>query len=377
VPFVLLLPVFAGAGAVVVVYAFLRELAVGRAAAITAAAMFATGTIHWKYSTVLYSHALSALLILLSLYLAVRIRRQELTGGAVHFLVGLLLGYAVLVEYSNALLVLIVSIYLLWQPRLRDWPAWRTTLRGRLLPLAAGGLIPALFLAYYNTVNFGSPLRLSYSFAVNYPWAASLWTTFDYPLAAGLQALLFWGQGDGWCGGPCYNQGLLLLSPVVLLAVPGSLWYWREARESFWLTTIVFVAYLLLFSLHRTSHGFTADGRYLAPFLGLLALPAGFALQRLLVMRTRSVLQAVLLLAVYGLFFLSLRNMFLHIGLSYNYDLALEELGEQIAAPANWLYLSRQVIVNLANLPLLWLIEGALLFLVVGVGWLWRRRAAA
>ena len=64
------------------------------------------------------------------------------------------------------------------------------------------------------------------------------------------------------------------------------------------------------------------------------------------------------LLQTYGLFFRSLRNMFLHIGFSYNYHLDLSQLSPIIASPGNWSYLSSQVFRNTGNLPILWLLEG-------------------
>jgi 4-amino-4-deoxy-L-arabinose transferase-like glycosyltransferase len=364
--FVMLLPVLAGAGTVVLLYALMRELALSRAAALTASLMFALGTVHWKYSTVLFSHALSSFLVILALYLTIGIARQTKVHWGNMLFLGFILGYAVLVEYSNALLVILIGIYLLWYQR----PFTYHKLLTIFGPFVAGGLVSGLFLAFYNDTNFGSPFRLSYAYAVNYPWASSFLTTFNYPPISGLRALLVWGSGDGWCNGTCYNQGVFLLSPVLILAIPGWVPYWRKARQECALTTAVFLVYLLLFSLHRTSHGFTADGRYLVPFLGLLAIPLGYAFHWLLTLWYRPVLQSLLLLISYGLFFLSLRNMFFHIGHSFNYVLNLGQLVPPIAQPDNWRYLFHQVFRNFSNLPFLWLIELLVLALLLFVWWI-------
>jgi hypothetical protein len=61
-PYVLMLPVLAGAATAVVLYRLQRRLGIRPAAALTAVLFFALGTIHWKYSTVLFSHALSGFL---------------------------------------------------------------------------------------------------------------------------------------------------------------------------------------------------------------------------------------------------------------------------------------------------------------------------
>jgi len=353
----MMLPALAGAGTVLLLYAFMRELALSRAAALTASLILALGTIHWKYSSVLFSHALSSFLVMLSLFLTIRIGRQKGIHWASLSFLGFILGFSVLVEYSNALLVLIIVAYLLWQGRPFSFIKL-TTIFG---PLIAGGALSVIFLAFYNFANFGSPLRLSYAYAINYPWAGSFLTTFNYPLAAGLRALLYWGPGDGWCDGTCFNQGIFLLSPVLLIALPGWIPYWRKAKTECILTTVVFLVYLLLFAKHRTSHGFTADGRYLVPFLGLLAIPIGFAFAWLFALKRRPVWQAVLFFVSYGLFFISIRNVFYHIGLSYNYNLELDRLSPMIASVGNWQYLANQIFRNSANLPYLWLLETVLL----------------
>jgi hypothetical protein len=371
-PYVLLLPVWAGAATAVLLYLLMRRLGVAMPGALTAALMFGLGTAHWKYSTVLYSHALSAFLVVLALYIVTKNEPDRADHGARSLALGLVLGLAVLVEYSNVLLVMIVGLYALFSTR----PFMAGRLARKMALLGAGGALPAVGLGYYNSINFGGPFVLSYAYAVNYPWAGAFASTFNFPLGPGLRALLFWGQGGGWCNGPCYNQGLFLLSPLLLLAIPGLPLYARRKWRAFSLTTGLFLVYLMLFARHHTAHGFTADGRYLVPFLGLLVLPLGFFLEQVFAWRRRPMQQTLVYLLIYGLFFWSLRTIFLHIGFSYNYHLELARLEATAASPANWSYLLRQVFGNTGNLPLLWLLEGIglLLWLRPGRQWLRPRR---
>jgi hypothetical protein len=182
---------------------------------------------------------------------------RALSGRGWYLLLGLATGSAVVVEYSNLLLAGVLAAY--WLLKLAG-EGLRPMLAGAFWWLI-GSLIPLSFLAFYNTVNFGHPLTLSYAYAINYPWAGSFATTFNFPLLPGLRAMLWWGEGGGWCGGPpCVNQGLFLLSPVMLMALPGLVLYARRRPAWFLLTTGLFIAYLLLFSTHHTFHGFTADG---------------------------------------------------------------------------------------------------------------------
>ncbi len=361
--YVMLLPVWAGAGTVVLLYLTLRQLEVSPAGALMASLALALGSVHWKYSSVLFSHALSSFTVLLALYLALRISRTPAPSRAGVIGLGFVLGYGVLVEYSNAILVVVVMAYLL----IDAWPDGLGRLGERAGLLCLGGLAPAGFLAYYNSVNFGGPLTTSYTYAINYPWAGQFSSTFNFPLLDGLQAMLIWGEGGGWCNPTCYNQGLFLLSPVLILSFFGLVPFFRRSRPAFGLATGLFVIYLALFAKHRTFHGFTADGRYLVPFLGLWAMPLSFFFDRAWLGFRRSIWRTVLDLFCFALFFLSWRNMFLHIGFSYNYHLELGQLDPMIARPENWSYLVGQVWPNGGNMPLLWGLD----IVVLGAGWLW------
>ncbi|MCP4426916.1 MAG: hypothetical protein GY803_20700 [Chloroflexi bacterium] len=355
--YVMMLPVLAGAGTAILLYLFLRQIGVTTAGATTAVLMFSLGTAHWKYSTVLFSHALSGFLVMLSILQATRIAREKISHWRRYFILGFILGFSVLIEYSNGLLVVIVSLFALIAMRSYSLRSLSLAMGS----LIAGGLIPAAFLAYYNNANFGGPFTLSYAYAVNYPWAGNFGETFSWPLLPGLRALLIWGEGGGWCNPTCYNQGLFLLSPIMLLALPGLWPYFRRARQSFFLTNVVFFVYLLLFAKHFTSHGFTGDGRYLIPYLSLLAIPLAYALDWIFRQSKRPIRQTILQLAIYTLFALSWRNIFLHIGFSYNYRLDLSQLDPFIASPQNWRYLVGELFRNVGNLPWLWLLEGIVL----------------
>jgi hypothetical protein len=351
-------------GTVVLLYLLLREIGLPVSAALTTSLVFAVGTTHWKYSSVLFSHALSSFTILLSVYLTVRATRHSRPHWTFLLAIGFVLGYSVLVEYSNGIVVVVVALYLLLTHRSLDLE--RPYLYAFLF--LVGGLVPASFLAYYNSVNFGSPFTLSYAYAVKYRWAGEFSTTFSYPLGQGLRAMLFWGEGGGWCEPTCYNQGLFLLSPVLLLSLPGLVPFFRSSRREFVLTMGLFLITLVLFSKHKTFHGFTGDGRYLVPFIALWCIPMGFTFDRLHHSTKRPTWQAVACLISYGLFSLSLCNAFLHIGHSYNYHLDLGQLSPLIASPANWRYLLSQVFRNAGNLPILWSLEAGGLFVSLLTG---------
>ncbi len=366
--YVMLVPAWAGAATVLLFYRLLRELHLSIFSALTTSVFLGVGTTHWKYSSVLFSHTPSAVLVVLSVYLAIRLARISTPHRGLSLGLGFVTGSAIVVEYSNALLAAAVLLYVLLaldSSRRLEWLLW----------FIAGGLIPAGFLAFYNTVNFGSPFALSYDYAVNYPWAGQLTETFSFPLLKGLRAMLIWGRGGGWCDPTCFNQGLLLLSPILLLSPLGVGSYVRRARGEASLTLGLFIMYLLLFSTHRTFHGFTADGRYLVPFLALWCIPLALFLETMVAWTDGSAWKAGAFLVLYGSFFLSVTHVFLHIGFSYNYHLDLSQLNVMIAKPANASYLLGQVFRNAGNLPLLWLCDGLLLLIGLGLQYGRRRRS--
>lgn len=259
---------------------------------------------------------------------------------------------AIATDPSSLPYAVVVGLYALL--RQRTWPA-------RAGALALGALLPVAFLAWYNTVNFGGPLTTSYRYAINYPWAASLATTFDVPLSQGLPAMLWFGVdslGED-------NQGLLLLSPIVAIALVGIPAFFRRSLREALLTLGIFLGYLLLFSTHHSFSGFTFDGRYLVPFIGLLVTPLAFAIEWLYLLQERPALKAILYFLFYGLLFLSIRNMMTHIAFSYNYHLDPGLVMRRSVHPENWQYILRSIFPNVANLPLLWGLEA----LVIGLRW--------
>ncbi len=364
--YLLMFPALAGGAVIVIVYLILRSLGLSELVALTGSTALAFGTILWKYGGVLYSHAPSALLVIGSIALALKVIRDGRLRPLLALLLGFSLGMSVLVEYSNVLFVGIVLLYLAAMLR------WRLVQRrgswGALSLLGVGAAIPAAFFLYYNTVNFGGPFTTSYRYAINYPWAASFATTFDFPLWQGLKAMLWYGIDAR----DQPNQGLFLLMPITIVGLAGVWTYTRSRWKEAILVVGVFLLYLMLFSKHHTFSGFTFDGRYLTPFISLWFIPVSYAMARIFGMRT-SAGKDVLLLLLYGLLFLSVRNMLAHIAFSYNYHLDLGLLARSASTPANWSYITGSIFVNWQNIPLLWGVEGSLGALIIGALAVWRR----
>ncbi len=357
---VLVAPLTASAAVVVFYFTLRRHLARSQTAAVLTSLALALGTTTWKYGSVLYSHALAALVTWLGIYLVLDLRSRSQFPWTLALAVGFLLGFAPLVEYTSIIFSALLGLYVLqflvrWRPSSAGMDSGVSVWWLNLALLAIGALIPLAFLLIYNAVNFGGPFEVSTFHADTTIWPQNEGFAADFatPLSVGLPAMLFYGSN---------NQGLFLLAPVTLLSLLGMVAFYRHSPERFALLVSLFIAMLLLFSKSTTFNPLTNDGRYLTPFVGLWLIPLAFWIdQHYLIVRPQ-LSRAAWSLVLFGLFFASVRNQFMHIALSWNYDLELSHLRPLATPPENLLYLFSTVFPNAGNLPLLWLGEA----LVVG-----------
>lgn len=348
----------AAAGAVVVFWLLLRELGLGLFARGLATIALAFGTATWKYGSSLYSHGLSALCVLLGLLLALRVvRRPRIAEAAA---LGFVLASSVTVEYTNLLLGVAVVTY----------ATALLTRSGRLerrtaAAFAIGALPPAAFLAYYNWSSFGAPWRLS-TFQVDverWPNAANAATMFATPLSEGLVGMLWWGRD---------NQGLFLLSPIAALSLLGVRRLFRARPREATLILGLFFGYLLLFSTSSNFNPLTNDGRYLVPFLALWLVPLAYWTEEVSGPGPSDGARLLASLLLFGLLFLSVRNAFMHVAFSWNYDLRYRDLLDGSTPWPNVVKLLSTVFPNAVNLWWLWLGFGPAL----AVAWFYLGRNA-
>jgi len=161
------------------------------------------------------------------------------------------------------LVALVLSVYVWWRARNN-----RPGLAGYML----GGLSVALLLGAYNAYAFGSPFRTGYGAEAN-DWSTPLWV--------GLSGILF-----------SPGHGLLMYSPVLLLAVVGAWIVWRRpapeetaGRCSYFTLgrylSLACLVQLLLMSHWWAWHGGNAyNQRMLQEVHPFLILLVGFALRR-------------------------------------------------------------------------------------------------
>lgn len=174
-------------------------------------------------------------------------------------LAGLLGGAALLVEYQSGLTLVVIGSYLAFKG-------------GRPLLAFLAGVAPgALLLGAYNWAAFGAPWHLSYRYVANF-WAEWQQTGFfGIGLPHGFGAVHVFGG----------RSGLLVVSPVLVLAAFGLVWLGRTHRAEAVVAATVTAIFVFVNLGYFDPYGGGSPGpRFLVAALPFLALGLGPAYSR-------------------------------------------------------------------------------------------------
>lgn len=214
----------------------------------------AFGTTFFPFGTILFDHALTAMLLLASFYF-LRLSPRPLVAGACA-------GLAVVTNYLAGPAVVFLGLYALWEgtSSFRDWK-W-----GRTIWFALGGLPFAALLMVYNWACFGSPFELN--------------NNFQNPLFKDHAGFLgMFGTPNPYVIGLLIAspyRGIFMLAPVLIMGVYGWIVWMRERRfvAETRLGVAIFGFFFLANTMFNGYHaGFSAGPRYLVPALPFIALP--------------------------------------------------------------------------------------------------------
>jgi len=223
-------------------------------AAVATATVFALGTLALPFATLFFGHITSAFFSFAAFYVlwlarapvGVEVARRE---PWLMLAAGLLAGCSALVEYPTAALAALLGLYALAVARER-----------RNVAFYVLGLLPwlGLFLAY-NAAAFGSPLTLSYRFSPVVQ--GQNLTQMRLPTLVGLWHVTFGARG------------LFVLSPVLLLAIPGLAAMLRKAdlRREGLLFVLASLGFGLIAVLYYDQAGSSPGPRYLVTALPFAA----------------------------------------------------------------------------------------------------------
>ena len=239
------------------VYLAGRELGFSPRTSLWGALIFGLGTIALVYAKFLFAEPFVGLALTGSVSVALRCRHRQLDSWWWAMLGGLLFGLASAARIATLILGPVFVAYLLWPlPPQGTAPPGSRDRRRRMwssaLAFGLGVSIPILFSGIYNWITLGNPLQSVYESDIG----------FTTPVWEGLYGLLISpGKGFFW------------FSPVLLLALPGSLMLWRRSRADVLLVWGLVAATVLLYSMWYMWWGGTVWGpRFLVPVAAPLAL---------------------------------------------------------------------------------------------------------
>jgi hypothetical protein len=265
------------------VYVLCETISGSRLRAYLATLAVALGTMALPFSAIFFGHQLAGALLFISFFLIFNLKlkpdlRQK---PAYLFLIGFLLGTAFLTEYTTAIVILLLGLYYCYILRERLTFRW---IRSSIMPFVLGASITVFILMIYNTLCFGNPLSIGYEHLAN-QYQSSMSQGFmgiSWPRPDVLFYLTFHPA-----------EGLFWQSPVLLMAMVGFFFLWRDKRYRLEgiIVLIAFISYLLINAgYYEWWGGYSFGPRHLIPMLLFLAIP--------LVLVHRRLIPLVIILAV-------------------------------------------------------------------------------
>jgi len=234
----------------------------------------ALGTMIFPFSTVLFGHSLAAALLFIGFFMIFQMKLAAPRYGVGYLImIGLVLGFAFMAEYTAAVVVVLLTAYYLYVLKNYEYglrPSW-------ILAPLFGGLAPISLYLAYNWLCFGSPFSNAYShlalkqmqelhghglLGVDWPKLSTLYYITLHPV-----------------------RGLFVQSPVLLIAIVGFIFMGKARiwRVECALAAFALLAYLLINSgLTLWWGGHSFGPRYLIPILPFMCLPLIFIPKRLL-----------------------------------------------------------------------------------------------
>ncbi len=210
------------------------------------------GTIIWPYATALFAHAGTIGLLCIAMWAALGERPRDT-------IAGIAAGFAVASEYPAVIPVAVLGLYL----GSKDWR--------RMIRYGIATLPGATLILLNNAAISGSPFKLGYGSNPLFPELTAANTYgFNTPDPRAIRELLV---GE--------YRGLLLWSPVLVMAVPGVAVLFRKERALAAAIVAGIVLVLLQVASFYTWFGGNAVGpRYLAPAIPFIALAAAYGIRR-------------------------------------------------------------------------------------------------
>ncbi|HBC72802.1 MAG: hypothetical protein UX91_C0006G0042 [Candidatus Amesbacteria bacterium GW2011_GWB1_47_19] len=270
----------------VLIFLILRRLLGNPYPGLVAGLVFTFASPAWAYSATFYQHHLTTFLLLSCFYMLQLTRSPSRT-----FLIGILVGFSIFVEYPNV--IFFIPLLLLLAYRYLDIRSFRdkisVSLNFSLTVIVAGlvlGLIPLL---WYNRLAYNNPFQL----------AGTLTNVRRFDITTGQPVLDEWSDsGSDYSRAVGFfkyqqlpaslsvlltsrDRGLIYFTPVLLLGLLGLAPLIKKDRSLGWTAAGVIFAVTALYGMWGDPWGGWAFGpRYLIPAMAFLAVPLGTAIEK-------------------------------------------------------------------------------------------------
>lgn len=219
---------------VVVMYRFGKALGASQGRSVAIALIMAFATILFPYATEMTGEPVAAVCLMTSFYLIFTAAKEP--GALRAGFAGFLAGWAVLGDFPSLLVAAAIGIY-----SLRKLPKW-----GHVFSFAIGAAVVGGILMLYNWGAFGGPFFMSYQGYTlpqnqQFPEQAVGFVGLTYPRLNILWNVLIDPQ-----------RGLFFCNPVLLLIIPGLVYFWRSGKHA---EFYVVLEAILAFVLFNASFG--------------------------------------------------------------------------------------------------------------------------
>ncbi len=220
------------------------------------------GTMSLTYSNRLYQHQLAAFCIFFAFFLLWRIIYEQASHRSL-WIIGALLGFAVLTEYTAIFLVFVLML----------WAMIKLPTPIHLLPIILAGIPFGIILGLYNYSIFGDPFTFAYEYHID--WGIAVHKHgFGGIVGPSMLVLLELLFGT--------FRGLFFLSPFLTLSIPGFIIMskYKVIKSS---EIILFIILLITYLIYNSSYlvwwgGWSVGPRFLIIILPFLAIPIIFVM---------------------------------------------------------------------------------------------------
>lgn len=231
-------------------------------AGLIAALAYAMGTPIWGWATTLFGHAAVSALLIIATWAAWRgtSSARDLARPRYPILLGLALGWALVVELPAVLPGTVIGLWAIW--RVRRLPMTDRVRLGAIT--AAAGIVALLPLFAYNQIAFGTWFRVGYQGVVGFEGMNQGLFGLTYPHPDIVLAILFGAR-----------RGLLFVAPLLFLAPLGLARLIRApATRDLGIMAGALVITVLLYnaSYYYWHGGYSTGPRHAMPAMAFLAL---------------------------------------------------------------------------------------------------------